>query len=180
MSASAVPRPRSALSGLLLLPPSRRSPIPVARPRSPARSYPGGAVTLADGTFAATAGPQVLIIDGDTGEVVKRKTVEVPTGATTDIVFNGLQAMPDGNIVVKNIGRPAGCPAQGYAAVTGALQRPPAPPPPLAIRLRMQLRRGRKPSCRPAADLPALRPNRSPSPPLWPAPCARRLRSARL
>lgn len=31
-----------------------------------------------------------------------------------------MQVLPDGNIIVKNIGRPAGCPAQGYKAVTGA------------------------------------------------------------
>ena len=124
-------------------------------------------VALADGNFAAAVGPQVVIVNGDTGEVVARKIIDIPTGNTTDIVFNGLQVtlhfwrapacscwhststayavrapqvqhcarllrplplhpipymqvMPDGNLIVKNIGRPAGCPAQGYAAVTGA------------------------------------------------------------
>lgn len=48
-------------------------------------------VTLADGNFAAAVGPQVAILDGETGEVLKRKILEIPTGATTDIVFNGLQ-----------------------------------------------------------------------------------------
>lgn len=136
-----------------------------------ARSYPGGMVTLADGNLAATVGPQVVILNGDTGEVVRRKIVDIPTGATTDIAFNGLQVralqpwlapsglgaplasspharrpslepcptpflstpdgmqvLPDGNIVIKNLGRPAGCPLQGYMAITGAPRRPELPP----------------------------------------------------
>ena len=49
-------------------------------------------VALASGDLLATAGPQLVLVDGETGAIKQKVTIEVPTGATTDIVFNGLQA----------------------------------------------------------------------------------------
>ena len=104
-------------------------------------NYPGGMAIQSDGYMYVVSGFHVWKVDPSNGKVVK--TLRLPTvvrnrsnyPATQDITYyrqtsqnrvntsyNGINALPDGTIIVKSLYRTAGCPLQGPSAIISCNQ----------------------------------------------------------
>ena len=67
-----------------------------------------GSIESFDGDILAISATQLYRIDGNTGAV--KQFLDLPTGKSSpkDAYFNGLDAWPDGTLVMKNLARPPG------------------------------------------------------------------------
>ncbi|MFJ8948301.1 hypothetical protein ACIRG4_34605 [Streptomyces sp. NPDC102395] len=76
----------------------------------------GAVDVLADGTLVAISDHTLYKLDGTTGKILLKK--DMPTGSSpaNDSAFNGINAFPDGTIVVRSLNRPVGCTLNGYTA----------------------------------------------------------------
>ncbi|MEV7689117.1 hypothetical protein [Streptomyces bungoensis] len=92
-----------------------RTPLSDARTNN--ELHVSGAVdVMADGNIVAISDHTLYKLDGTTGKVLLKQ--DMPTGASpaNDSAFNGIDAFPDGTLVVRSLNRPAGCTLNGYSA----------------------------------------------------------------
>jgi pimeloyl-ACP methyl ester carboxylesterase len=81
--------------------------------------WPGLVTAHGNGYIYAVAGSHIWKLDSETGEVLVEASLPAPVGADSeDIAYNGFTVLPDGTLVAKCFGRPAGCEAQGTLAFT--------------------------------------------------------------
>jgi hypothetical protein len=88
-----------------------------------------GSIESYEGDIIAITQSRLYKIDGNTGAV--KQFLDLPTGSTPpkDSYFNGLDAWPDGTLVMKNLARPPGCTVQGFNAILPAYcpgEKPPS------------------------------------------------------
>ncbi|MEW1636830.1 hypothetical protein AB0469_22475 [Streptomyces sp. NPDC093801] len=76
----------------------------------------GAVDVMADGSLVAISDHTLYKLDGTTGKILLKK--DMPTGESppNDSAFNGIDAFPDGTIVVRSLNRPVGCTLNGYSA----------------------------------------------------------------
>lgn len=76
----------------------------------------GAVDVMADGNLVAISDHTLYKLDGTTGKILLKK--DMPTGESplNDSAFNGIDAFPDGTIVVRSLNRPVGCTLNGYSA----------------------------------------------------------------
>lgn len=72
---------------------------------------------LPNGNIVTSWANQIVLLDGDTGLVMKNTTL--PTGATapSDSSYKHITIGPDGTVIAKNQTRPTGCKLQGTMAI---------------------------------------------------------------
>lgn len=77
---------------------------------------------LANGRIAFAWGHKIVLLDADTGTIIKSNTL--PTGPTAgiDANFKHLTVAPDGTLILKDQTRPAGCTVQGTMAILKCTQ----------------------------------------------------------
>ncbi|MFD9972805.1 hypothetical protein [Streptomyces sp. NPDC059017] len=85
----------------------------------------GAVDVMADGNIVAISDHTLYKLDGTTGKILIKQ--DMPTGSSppNDSAFNGIDAFPDGTIVVRSLNRPVGCTLNGYSSA--AFKCPGAP-----------------------------------------------------
>ncbi|MEL6185810.1 MAG: hypothetical protein AAFU79_14400, partial [Myxococcota bacterium] len=100
---------------------------------SGAFSWPGLALVHGNGDVYALHGTRLVRLDAASGALEGDADLPAPTDiASSDTVYNGFTVGRDGLIVAKSISRPAGCEAQGPAAL-GECAGPTTPVPPSMV-----------------------------------------------
>jgi hypothetical protein len=102
--------------------------------------YPGAIAIENDGFIYAVSGYHIWKVNPASGKVVKTLTLPTvvhnrdnypnssptyykqPSQDATNTSYNGINALPDGTIIVKSLYRTAGCPLQGPAAILNCNQ----------------------------------------------------------
>jgi hypothetical protein len=97
--------------------------------------YPGAMAIMNDGYIYVVSGYHIWKVKPTSGHVVKTLTLptlvhmrnnypntpptyyKLPTQNASNTSYNGINALPDGTIVVKSLYRTAGCPLQGPSAL---------------------------------------------------------------
>lgn len=78
---------------------------------------------LENGNIAFSWSRYIVLIDGDTGEILKSN--DLPTGEAKpqDVNFKHLTIAPDGTLILKDQTRPLGCTLQGTMAIIACAQK---------------------------------------------------------
>ncbi|MFF4583622.1 hypothetical protein ACFY15_35455 [Streptomyces sp. NPDC001373] len=76
----------------------------------------GAVDIMADGNIVAISDHTLYKLDGTTGKILIKQDMPTGESALNDSAFNGINAFPDGTIVVRSLNRPAGCTLNGYSA----------------------------------------------------------------
>jgi hypothetical protein len=72
---------------------------------------------LPNGNIAFAWSNQIVLIDGDTGLILKHNTLPTGDAPAADVNFKHLTIAPDGTLLVKDQTRPFGCTLQGTVAI---------------------------------------------------------------
>lgn len=72
---------------------------------------------LEDGNIAFAWSNQIVLIDGDTGLILKHNTLPGGEAPAEDVNFKHLTIAPDGTLILKDQTRPIGCTMQGTMAI---------------------------------------------------------------
>lgn len=72
---------------------------------------------LEDGNIAFAWSNQIVLIDGDTGLILKHNTLPGGEAPAEDVNFKHLTIAPDGTLILKDQTRPIGCTLQGTMAI---------------------------------------------------------------
>lgn len=72
---------------------------------------------LPDGNIVFAWANKVMLLDGDTGLVVKQNTLPTGPTAVADSTFKHVTIAPDGTLIMKTQTRPTGCTLQGTMAI---------------------------------------------------------------
>jgi hypothetical protein len=72
---------------------------------------------LANGNIAFAWSNQIVLIDGETGLILKHNTLPSGPAPAADVNFKHLTVAPDGTLIVKDQTRPIGCTLQGTMAI---------------------------------------------------------------
>jgi hypothetical protein len=72
---------------------------------------------LPNGNIAFAWANQIVLLDGDSGLILKRNTLPAGEAPVADVNFKHLTIAPDGTLLVKDQTRPIGCTLQGTAAI---------------------------------------------------------------
>ena len=95
--------------------------------------YPGATAILSDGYIYTVSGYHLWKMDPASGNIVG--SLDLPTAAgysLNDTAYNGIEAAPNGTLILKNGYRQAGCTIQGPPAITSC-NVPGAPPIPNSL-----------------------------------------------
>jgi PQQ-like domain len=77
---------------------------------------------LDNGNIAFAWATQVVLLDGDTGRILKQNTLPTGETAAADVNFKHLTIAPDRTLILKNQTRPAGSEDQGTMAIIKGVQ----------------------------------------------------------
>lgn len=72
---------------------------------------------LANGKIAFAWSNQIVLLDADTGEILKHNTLPAGDTPVADVNFKHLTIAPDGTLILKDQTRPIGCTLQGTMAI---------------------------------------------------------------
>ncbi len=72
---------------------------------------------LPNGNIAFAWSNQIVLLDGDTGQILKRGTLPAGEAPIADVNFKHLTIAPDGTLILKDQTRPLGCTLQGTVAI---------------------------------------------------------------
>ena len=72
---------------------------------------------LDNGNIAFAWSNQIVLIDGDSGLILKRNTLPSGAAPTADVNFKHLTIAPDRTLILKDQTRPTGCTLQGTVAI---------------------------------------------------------------
>jgi len=72
---------------------------------------------LDNGNIAFAWSNQIVLIDGDTGLILKHNTLPSGAAPSEDVNFKHLTVAPDGTLILKDQTRPIGCTLQGTVAI---------------------------------------------------------------
>ena len=72
---------------------------------------------LENGKIAFAWSNQIVLLDGDTGEILKHNTLPNGEAPVEDVNFKHLTVAPDGTLILKDQTRPLGCKLQGTMAI---------------------------------------------------------------
>ncbi|OAI18297.1 hypothetical protein A1359_00070 [Methylomonas lenta] len=72
---------------------------------------------LEDGNIVFAWSNQIVLIDGDTGLILKHNTLPGGEAPAEDVNFKHLTIAPDGTLILKDQTRPIGCTLQGTMAI---------------------------------------------------------------
>ncbi len=72
---------------------------------------------LENGNIPFSWSNQIVLLDGDSGEILKHNTLPSGPAAAEDVNFKHLTIAPDGTLILKDQTRPAGCQGQGTMAI---------------------------------------------------------------
>jgi hypothetical protein len=72
---------------------------------------------LPNGNIAFAWSNQIVLIDGDTGLILKHNTLPGGAASAADVNFKHLTIAPDGTLILKDQTRPVGCTLQGTMAI---------------------------------------------------------------
>jgi hypothetical protein len=78
---------------------------------------------LASGTIVASWGNTVVLLDPDTGRILKSNRLPVGTTPPADVSFKHLTVAPDGTLILKDQTRPTGATEQGSMAIIKGVQK---------------------------------------------------------
>ncbi len=77
---------------------------------------------LASGRIAFAWADQIVLLDADTGRILKRNTLPVGAAPREDVNFKHLTVAPDGTLICKDQTRPTGNKNQGTMAIIKGVQ----------------------------------------------------------
>ncbi|MBN8507236.1 MAG: hypothetical protein J0L57_01345 [Burkholderiales bacterium] len=72
---------------------------------------------LPNGNIPFAWSNQIVLLDGNTGRILKHNTLPTGQAPAADVNFKHLTIAPDGTLLVKDQTRPIGCTRQGTAAI---------------------------------------------------------------
>jgi hypothetical protein len=72
---------------------------------------------LDNGNIAFAWSNQIVLIDGDTGQILKHNTLPSGAAPTANVNYKHLTVAPDGTLILKDQTRPNGCKLQGTVAI---------------------------------------------------------------
>jgi hypothetical protein len=72
---------------------------------------------LANGNIAFAWSNQIVLLDANTGEILKHNTLPAGEAPIADVNFKHLTIAPDGTLILKDQTRPIGCTLQGTMAI---------------------------------------------------------------
>ncbi len=72
---------------------------------------------LENGRIAFSWSNQIVLVDGDSGEILRHNTLPAGDAPVADVNFKHMTIAPDGTLIMKNQTRPAGCTMQGTMAI---------------------------------------------------------------
>jgi hypothetical protein len=72
---------------------------------------------LDNGNIAFSWSNQIVLIDGDTGEILKHNTLPSGAAPAADVNYKHLTIAPDHTLILKDQTRPLGCKLQGTVAI---------------------------------------------------------------
>ena len=72
---------------------------------------------LENGNIAFAWSNRIVLIDGDSGLILKRNTLPSGAAPAADVNFKHLTIAPDGTLILKDQTRPLGCKLQGTVAI---------------------------------------------------------------
>ncbi len=72
---------------------------------------------LENGRIAFSWSNQIVLVDGDTGEILRHNRLPAGDAPVADVNFKHMTIAPDGTLIMKNQTRPAGCTMQGTMAI---------------------------------------------------------------
>ncbi|MBK9116035.1 MAG: hypothetical protein IPM22_10440 [Betaproteobacteria bacterium] len=72
---------------------------------------------LPDGNIPFAWSNQIVLIDGDTGLILKHNTLPSGAAPAADVNYKHLTIAPDGTLILKDQTRPTGCTLQGTVAI---------------------------------------------------------------
>ncbi|MBK9521906.1 MAG: hypothetical protein IPO13_09920 [Rhodocyclaceae bacterium] len=72
---------------------------------------------LPNGNIVTSWANQIVLLDGDTGLVIKHTTLPTGPTAPVDSSYKHITIAPDGTVIAKDQTRPAGCTLQGTMAI---------------------------------------------------------------
>ena len=78
---------------------------------------------LADGRIALAWADRVVLLDGDTGLILKSAVLPTGNSPRGDVNFKHLTIARDGTLILKDQTRPKGCPLQGTMAIIICTQK---------------------------------------------------------
>jgi len=96
--------------------------------------YPGATAILSDGYIFVVSGYHLWKLNPVDGNIVGSLDLPTATGySPNDTAYNGIEATPNGTLILKNLYRQAGCTTQGPAAITGCSNSGTPIPPSLLV-----------------------------------------------
>jgi hypothetical protein len=72
---------------------------------------------LENGRIVFAWSNQIVLLDPDTGEILRHNTLPAGDAPIADVNFKHLTVAPDGTLILKNQTRPIGCTRQGTVAI---------------------------------------------------------------
>ncbi len=78
---------------------------------------------LENGNIAFAWANQIVLIDGNTGLILKHNTLPAGDTPIIDVNFKHLTIAPDRTLIMKDQTRPIGCTAQGTMGILGCLEK---------------------------------------------------------
>jgi hypothetical protein len=78
---------------------------------------------LENGQIAFAWSNRIVLLDADTGEILKHNTLPAGEANPEDVNFKHLTVAPDGTLMLKDQTRPAGCTLQGTMAIIACAQQ---------------------------------------------------------
>lgn len=78
---------------------------------------------LANGNIAFSWSRYIVLLDGDTGRILKSNTLPTGEADPADVNFKHMTIAPDGTLILKDQTRPKGCTLQGTMAIIACAQQ---------------------------------------------------------
>jgi hypothetical protein len=77
---------------------------------------------LPDGNLALAWSNKIVLVDGNTGEILKTNTLPGGDAPAYTVNFKHMTIAPDGTLIMKDQTRPVGCEVQGTMGIIGCIQ----------------------------------------------------------